>query len=147
MSDLERQEISISVDSVEVEDAMAMGAKKQGDANKMEIDPLNWTVDHVVDFLCHSTSMPWSSDSSPRPDPVFFEAALRKNLVNGKVLLNDVDKDILREDLGLEAYGHRSTVLDAIRYLQKLSGKYQTANSTTNIQGKLLLSFIPYSKL
>ncbi|OXV10881.1 hypothetical protein Egran_01358, partial [Elaphomyces granulatus] len=56
-------------------------------------------------------------------------AALRENLINGEVLLNDVDKDILREDLGLRALGHRSTVLTAIRYLRQLSVKYQRANS------------------
>jgi hypothetical protein len=69
MSDLERQEISTSVDNVEVEDVMAMGAKRQGDTNKMELeatdlpldteDPLDWTVDQVVAILCHSLSTPW----------------------------------------------------------------------------------------
>ncbi|KAN0074059.1 hypothetical protein V8E54_007996 [Elaphomyces granulatus] len=81
MSDLERQEISTSVDNVEVEDVMAMGAKRQGDTNKMELeatdlpldtDPLDWTVDQVVAVLCHSLSTPWLQ----RPDAAPFKAAL-----------------------------------------------------------------------
>ena len=98
------------------------------------MDPFDWTVDEVVAFLCHNPSTPWSQSANPsqRPDPVSFEAALRENLINGEVLLNDVDKEILREDLGLRALGHRSTVLTAIRYLRQLSVKYQRANSAQN---------------
>ena len=105
-------------------------------------DPLDWTVDQVVAFLCHSPAT-WS-DPSLRPDPVFFEHILRENLVTGMVLLNDVDKEVLRDDLGLRALGNRSAALTVIHHLRKLSEKYQGANSA-NIQGKLL-SFIPYSK-
>ena len=149
MSDLERQEISTSIDNVEVEDAMA----RQGDTNEMEldvIDPLDWTTDHVVAFLCHSPST-WSADPSLRPDPVLFKDVLRENLVSGKVLLNYVGKVLLndpdKEILGLRALGHRLKLLDVIQHLQQRSVKYQTANSvkTAITQGKLL-SFIPYSK-
>lgn len=94
-------------------------------------DPLDWTVDQVVAFLCHSSSAPWSQSANPArlPDPNAFEAAIRENMVNGEVLLNDVDKETLREDLGLKALGPRSTVMAAIRYLRKLSVKYQRAYS------------------
>ncbi|KAN0068150.1 hypothetical protein V8E54_013720 [Elaphomyces granulatus] len=104
----------------------------------MEIDPLDWTVDEVVAFLCHSSSTPWLQSANPLQllDPVSFEAALRENLVNGEVLLNDVEGVSLREDLGLKAFGHRSMVLAAIRYLRQLSVKYQ---KTAIIQGKLFL--------
>ena len=116
------------------------------ETNEMELDPLDWTIDRVVAFLCHSLSTPWSQSANPseRPDPVSLEAALRENRINGEVLLNDVKEVSLREDLGLKALGHRSTVLAAIRYLQQLSAKYQRANPA-KIQGKLL-SFILYSR-
>ncbi|KAJ9408725.1 hypothetical protein DTO045G8_3673 [Paecilomyces variotii] len=97
-------------------------------------DPLDWTVDQVVNCLCYSSSTPWcqSLSSAPRPDPATFEAALRENLINGETLLNDVDKDALRQDLGLRALGHRSFVLAAIRYLRQASLKYRRANALPN---------------
>ena len=88
----------------------------------LDTDPLDWTIDQFVAFLCHSPST-WSADPSLRPDPVFFKNALRENLVNGKVLLNRVGKmlldDLNKEILGLSALGH----------LRQRSVKYQTANS------------------
>jgi hypothetical protein len=106
------------------------------DTNRMEpdvIDPLDWTVDQVVAYLCHSPLAPLAG-SSRRP-PVSFEATLQKNQIDGVVLLSDVDNKFLRDDLHLESAGQRSWVLAAIRHLQK---EYRTT-------GKLL-SFIPYSK-
>ncbi|OGM50258.1 SNF2 family helicase/ATPase [Aspergillus bombycis] len=94
-------------------------------------DPVDWSVDDVVQFLCHNPHTPWSQSVSgaPRPDPTSFEAALRDNLITGEVLLNDVDKSALRDDLGLRALGHRSSMLTAIRYLQGRSLKYQISKS------------------
>jgi hypothetical protein len=126
-------------------------AKRQGDTNKMEldvIDPLDWTVDQVVAFLCRNPLTPWSQSANPppRPYPNAFETALTENLINGEMLLNHVNDVFLRKDLGLKALGHRGTVLDAIHYLQQRSVKYRRANSAKPDalpQGKLL-SFIPY---
>ncbi|KAL4819444.1 hypothetical protein BDW67DRAFT_130668 [Aspergillus spinulosporus] len=93
-------------------------------------DPLDWTVDEVVAFLCHNPETPWSRSNStvPRP-PASFEASLRENLITGEVLLQDVGKEALRDDLGLKALGHRSSMMSAIRYLQRLSPKYQASIS------------------
>lgn len=90
-------------------------------------DPLDWTVEEVVEFLCHSSDTPWSQSAtkSPRPDPTVLEVSLRENMISGEVLLNDVDKDALRNDLGLKALGHRSSMLMAIRYLRQNSPKFQ----------------------
>ncbi|KAL2865644.1 putative SNF2 family helicase/ATPase [Aspergillus lucknowensis] len=90
-------------------------------------DPLDWTVDEVVNFLCHNPQTPWSHSSSrvPRPDPTSFEVSLRENFVTGEILLRDVDKNALRDDLGLRALGHRSCIMLAIRYLQLQSLKFQ----------------------
>ncbi|KAL4919435.1 P-loop containing nucleoside triphosphate hydrolase protein [Aspergillus aurantiobrunneus] len=94
-------------------------------------DPLDWTVDEVVNFLCHNPETPWSKSNSsiPRPNPVSFENSLRSNLITGEVLLQDVDKEALRDDLGLKALGHRSSVLLAIRFLQQRSPKLQASKS------------------
>ncbi|KAL2814592.1 hypothetical protein BJX63DRAFT_431247 [Aspergillus granulosus] len=90
-------------------------------------DPFDWTVDDVVKFLCYDEETPWSRSSSrlPRPDTASFEAALRENLITGEILLQDVDKEALRDDLGLKALGHRSSIMMAIRYLQRGSAKFQ----------------------
>jgi hypothetical protein len=73
---------------------------------------------------------------------IFFRLALQEQQVNGEMLLKGVDKELLRDDLGLKVAGDRFKVLNAIEYLRQSSVKY--ANSG-KVQGKLL-SFIPYSK-
>ncbi|GCB24662.1 protein CHROMATIN REMODELING 20 [Aspergillus awamori] len=94
-------------------------------------DPLDWTVDEVVQFLCRNPQTPWSRSSSraPRPDPITFEATLRENEITGEVLMHDVDKETLREDLGVRALGHRSSILMAIRYIQRKSLKFQESRN------------------
>ncbi|KAL2001985.1 hypothetical protein VTN02DRAFT_900 [Thermoascus thermophilus] len=94
-------------------------------------DPLDWTVDQVVAYLCHNPATPWSQSATPapRPDPASFEAALRDNVINGETLLNDVDRDTLRQDLGLKAVGHYSSIRRAIDHLRQLSVKYQRSLS------------------
>ncbi|KAL4768297.1 P-loop containing nucleoside triphosphate hydrolase protein [Aspergillus nidulans var. acristatus] len=98
-------------------------------------DPLDWTVDEVVAYLCHNPETPWSRSNStvPRP-PASFEASLRENLITGEVLLQDVGKEALRDDLGLKALGHRSSIMSAIRYLQRLSPKYQASISEQTVK-------------
>ncbi|KAL4909427.1 hypothetical protein BDW74DRAFT_174630 [Aspergillus multicolor] len=93
-------------------------------------DPLDWTVDEVVYFLCHSPETPWSMSKStvPRP-PASFEASLRDNFITGEVLLQDVEMEALRDDLELKAFGLRSSIMKAIRYLQTLSPKFQASRS------------------
>ncbi|RAL05549.1 putative SNF2 family helicase/ATPase [Aspergillus ibericus CBS 121593] len=98
-------------------------------------DPIDWTVDEVVQFLCRNPETPWARSSSraPRPNPVTFEATLRENEVTGEVLLHDVDKETLRDDLGLRALGHRSSMLMAIRYLQRNSPKFQDSRTLLSV--------------
>ena len=96
-------------------------------------DPIDWTVDEVVSFLCHNPQTPWSSSTVPnRPDPVSLEASLRENLITGEVLLHDIDLKNLHEDLGIKAFGHRSSVFRAIQYLRKRSLKYQITQEEPN---------------
>ncbi|RJE20014.1 SNF2 family helicase ATPase [Aspergillus sclerotialis] len=96
-------------------------------------DPFDWTVEEVIDFLCHSPETPWSqSAKTPRPDPALFEVSLRENDISGEVLLNDVDKDELRNDLGVKSLGQRSSMIRARDYLRERSLKYQDPNANTN---------------
>ena len=101
----------------------------------LDKDPLDWTVDDVVDFLCHTTETPWSkSVVRNRPDPASFEAILRENFITGEALLHDVDVKNLNEDLGIKALGHRSSVVRAIQYLRERSGKYQSTQDNPKRQ-------------
>lgn len=98
-------------------------------------DPLDWTVDEVVKFLCHTIETPWSNAAvKNRPDPVSFETALRENFITGETLLHDVDLNNLREDLGINALGHRSSVIRAISYLRERSFKYQSTQEKPKAQ-------------
>ncbi|TQB68873.1 hypothetical protein MPDQ_002646 [Monascus purpureus] len=108
-------------------------------------DPLDWTVDQVVEFLCHSQKTPWSQSTTPppRPDPATFEDALRSNMITGETLLNDIDKQTLREDLGLKKIGYWSTILMAIRYLRSISRKYQRQLQNPSLVEQSPSIFVP----
>lgn len=91
-------------------------------------DPVDWGVDQVVDYLCNPQEAPWAnSATSSRPNLTALEAALRDNEINGEALLHDVDREALRDDMGIKALGHRSSVLRAIDWLRARSPKYQMA--------------------
>lgn len=90
-----------------------------------ESDPADWDVDAVVNFLCRGTAVWSQATNAPRPDPSMLETGLRDNLVTGSVLLNHVNNETLRVDLGLKPLGYRSNLLTAIDYLQQRSPKYQ----------------------
>lgn len=98
-------------------------------------DPLDWTVDEVVNFLCYNPETPWSksNSSTPRPNPASFAKAIRDNLITGEVLLQDVDKNVLKDDLNLKAVGHRGSIMRAIGFLQQCSPKFQTSKSEQSL--------------
>ncbi|KAJ5381275.1 uncharacterized protein N7496_003703 [Penicillium cataractarum] len=91
-------------------------------------DPVDWGVDAMVNFLCNPQEAPWAnSATSSRPNLTALETALRDNQINGEALLHDVDREALRDDLGIKPLGHRSSVLRAIDWLRVRSPKYQTS--------------------
>lgn len=97
-------------------------------------DPIDWGVDEVVAFLCNPESAPWAqSVTSARPDPVALEAALRENIVGGEALLNDVDSNALKHDLGVKALGHRSSIMRAIEWLRLQSPTYQMSRKSRSL--------------
>ncbi|OJD15501.1 hypothetical protein AJ78_04232 [Emergomyces pasteurianus Ep9510] len=86
-------------------------------------DPFEWSIDKVISHLCHS-SAPWTRSSLPHVDPTALETALRENDVTGEILLTEINKTSLTQDLGLKSLGQRATILRAVEYLRKLSKKY-----------------------
>ncbi|KAJ5752040.1 hypothetical protein N7520_008957 [Penicillium odoratum] len=94
-------------------------------------DPVDWSVNEVVSFLCGPRPAPWAqSSSAPRPDPTTLEAALRDNEICGEVLMH-VDNDGLKE-IGVKAYGHRIMLMKAIQWLQEKSFKYSSTRRITS---------------
>lgn len=90
-------------------------------------DPFDWTVDQVVTYLCHDSFETWarSGAAPPRPDPKHLEGMLRENDVTGEILLTEVDKSTLVQDLKIKSLGQRATILKAVKYLQRFSEKYR----------------------
>lgn len=89
-------------------------------------DPVDWDIEGVVKFLCDSETRPWAEGSNiPFPKPADLAAALHENFITGEVLLEEVDKISLKDDLGVKALGHRSGVMKAIEWLRIRSPKYQ----------------------
>ncbi|EDN05403.1 predicted protein [Histoplasma mississippiense (nom. inval.)] len=86
-------------------------------------DPFEWSIDQVIAHLCHS-SAPWARSSLPRPDSTTLETSLRENDVTGEILLTEINKVTLAQDLGLKSLGQRATIFRAVEELQKRSRKY-----------------------
>ncbi|KAJ5176989.1 uncharacterized protein N7482_002866 [Penicillium canariense] len=101
-------------------------------------DPVHWGVDEVVTFLCNPEAAPWAdSANSPRPNPVALETALRENFINGEALLHHVDKEALKDDMGIKALGHRSSVLRAIDWLRLRSPKYRMSKQAISLLNEI----------
>lgn len=101
-------------------------------------DPIDWDVEEVVQFLCDSESRPWIEGSNiPLPRPEDLAVALRENFITGEVLLEEIDKLSLKDDLGVKPLGHRSGIMKAIEWLRNRSTKYQTKNGLTSIHGEV----------
>ncbi|KAJ5716333.1 hypothetical protein N7493_008244 [Penicillium malachiteum] len=97
-------------------------------------DPVDWTVDDVVSFLCGPEPPPWADSAhTPRPLPNLLEAALRDNEMCGEVLMH-VDNDGLK-DLGIKAYGHRISLMKAVDWLRRKSPKYLMSQKEINEDG------------
>ena len=90
-------------------------------------DPYDWSVQQVVDNLCLVPELPGGEGRSlKRPDPILFEARLRENDINGEVLLEDVDKEVIKNHLGISSFGQIIAVERAIKYLRDNSPQWAT---------------------
>jgi septum formation topological specificity factor MinE len=88
-------------------------------------DPWDWSVDRVVTEICTRNRSWRSAYRMPDFDTFSLEQALRRNNVNGCVLLQDVDETVMKEELGLTLLGPRGFFRDAIATLRRLSAQYQ----------------------
>ncbi len=88
-------------------------------------DPWDWSVDRVVTEICTQNRSWRSAYRMPDFDTSSLEQALRRNNVNGCVLLQDVDETVMKEELGLTLLGPRGFFRDAIATLRRLSVQYQ----------------------
>ncbi|KAJ5663404.1 hypothetical protein N7507_004135 [Penicillium longicatenatum] len=106
-------------------------------------DPVDWSVDEVVNFLCSPGPAPWAQSlKAPRSDPVVLGTALRDNEICGEVLMH-VDNDGLK-DMGVKAYGHRIMLMKAIQWLQQKSLKYNLSRKDVPIEVALSRTSSPY---
>ncbi|KAI1928279.1 hypothetical protein LOZ65_002055 [Ophidiomyces ophidiicola] len=90
-------------------------------------DPFDWSIDEVISYLCHASFDSWAHSRAPppRPKPDVLQKALWENDVTGYVLLTEINKQTLIEDFGLKSLGQRTTILQAVQYLQGISQKYR----------------------
>lgn len=99
-------------------------------------DPVDWDIDGVVKFLCYSDPRPWAEGSNiPFPRPTDLATALQENFITGEVLLEEVDKNSLKDDLDVKPLGHRSGIMKAIEWLRNRSAKYQAKHHSSLING------------
>lgn len=88
-------------------------------------DPLDWSVDEVVEALCNTTD--WWRDGRPNsllPDSNPFETSLREQEINGYALLTYLTDQTLKDEFGIKAIGRRAAVSWAIDKLREQSPKY-----------------------
>lgn len=98
-------------------------------------DPFNWSVDRVVNELCHKATLPGQEgQATARPDPRELERTLRNNDVGGQVLLENVDKHVLQDDLRIRSLGQRSALERAIKFLRSRSVRWSTNNGVDLLQ-------------
>ncbi|KAF9631225.1 hypothetical protein BFW01_g2087 [Lasiodiplodia theobromae] len=89
-------------------------------------DPLDWSVEDVVDALCKSRDW-WiqGRPNAPMPDPASLEEHLREEEVNGFALLTYfTSEQKLKDGLGIKTIGRVSAVSWAIDKLREQSPKY-----------------------
>lgn len=88
-------------------------------------DPWLWSTVEVTAALC-SDDGPLRSSGSQRsfPDPQFLAQTLQENAVSGPSLLTDINHVSLRDELGIKALGHRTSILHCIQDLRRRSVKY-----------------------
>ncbi|OJD31655.1 snf2 family helicase atpase [Diplodia corticola] len=89
-------------------------------------DPLDWSVEDIVDALCRSRGW-WiqGRPNSPMPDPVPLEKHLREEEVDGFALLTYfTSEQRLKDGLGIKTIGRVSALCWAIDKLREQSPKY-----------------------
>ncbi|KAL8671344.1 MAG: hypothetical protein Q9168_004154 [Polycauliona sp. 1 TL-2023] len=88
-------------------------------------DPWDWNTDQVVTAFCDPTAT-FRVTNSARTllDATSLEQILRRHFIDGCVLLRDIERPNLREDLGIPAFGHQSHIMQEIRRLRQISRQF-----------------------
>jgi len=94
-------------------------------------DPWTWTVDQVVHNLCHSDDLWADRQNSRRPNAALLEQKLQEHGIDGATLIEHVDMNVLRGDLGIKAFGEASSIRYAIEKLRNLSPRYVEQQAQT----------------
>lgn len=88
------------------------------------MDPWDWSPDDVVINLCHQRNLWADRPRSSLPNSKELESSLRENEIDGSTLLQSVDLQTIKDDLGVRLLGQRSAVHHAIKKLQAQSPKF-----------------------
>ncbi|KAK2630254.1 hypothetical protein QTJ16_001074 [Diplocarpon rosae] len=100
-------------------------------------DPWKWSTDRLVQELCTSDRS-WSpSPDLISPNPVLLEKALRSQKVTGKVFLNVVDNQAVRNDLGVSNMNQRMFVLSAVFEFRDRSNTWNHRDAVSNLSSSL----------
>ncbi|CAI7609573.1 unnamed protein product [Penicillium viridicatum] len=100
-------------------------------------DPQDWTVNELVAFLCHEKPGQWSYNLAC-PDLVALEISLRENMISGAAFL--LFNDHWVKELGIKAVVHRQYLMQAKKWLQRRSPKFQAQQQEQQQAPKALLS-------
>ncbi|KOS37128.1 hypothetical protein ACN38_g12094 [Penicillium nordicum] len=100
-------------------------------------DPQDWTVDELVTFICRDKPGEWSYNLAC-PDLVALEISLRENMISGSgfLLLNDH----YVKELGIKVIAHRQYLMQAKKWLQRRSPKFQAQQEQQHQALKVVLS-------
>ena len=86
-------------------------------------DPWDWDVEDVVECLCSTHGLLSLNNPFCRLAPD-FAIVLRENDVTGVTLLTEVNRDVLRSDLGVKSIGKRGAIIRTIEHLRNISPRY-----------------------
>ncbi|KAJ5602722.1 hypothetical protein N7537_005678 [Penicillium hordei] len=100
-------------------------------------DPQDWTVDELVTFLCRDKPGQWSYNLAC-PDLVALEISLRENMISGSGFL--LFNDHYVKELGIKVIAHRQYLMQAKKWLQRRSPKFQARQQQQQRAPKALLS-------
>lgn len=85
-------------------------------------DPWDWSVDRVIQELS-TTNRSWNPKYKQIPDPKMLEPLFTDNMVDGAMLLSEIDDQALK-DIGIKVLAYRAYIRNAIDELRRRSTMY-----------------------
>ena len=92
----------------------------------LDTDPWDWSIEEVIIALCHADGIARHKLDNQEilPEPTGFAQLLREQGINGSILLTELDRATLRDELGLRTVGSRGSITILIESLRRRSPKY-----------------------